>query len=127
MDERVEERPSESLGLRELLTDAIRYWERRRWVNNAALVVVVLTCFALQGPSVWTRLTLQTVLVIFINAVVANIAYCAAYPVDVVLQFSCLREAWCRRRGYLLTVGILFASAITYLVSSALSVPEYGD
>jgi hypothetical protein len=40
---------------------------------------------------------------------------------------STLRSAWRKRRWYLLTVGILFASAITYLVSVALFVPEYGD
>jgi hypothetical protein len=49
MDESGEERPSESLGLRELLTDATRYWERRRLVYNVTLVGVVSICVALEG------------------------------------------------------------------------------
>lgn len=62
-----------------------------------ALVEVVSICFALEGPSVLRALTVQTVLVICINAVLANIAYCAAYVVDVVLQLSSLRSAWRKR------------------------------
>jgi hypothetical protein len=46
--------------------------------------------------------------------------YCAAYPVDVLLQYSSLRAAWRTRRWYLLTVGTLFACAITYLVAVGL-------
>jgi hypothetical protein len=91
------------------------------------LAVVVLVCFASQWPSAWTRLTFQTVLWVFINAVLANIAYCAAYPVDVVLQFSSLRSAWRTRRWYLLVIGILFGSAITCLMSLALFGAESAD
>jgi hypothetical protein len=106
-------------GFREFLTDALRYWERRRWIYNAALTGTVLLEALLWRP-IWPRLTVQVVLIVFIFAVLANIAYCAAYPVDVLLQYSSLRAAWRTRRGYLLTVGTLFASAITYLVAVGL-------
>jgi hypothetical protein len=125
MGDNVGGRPSEELTLRELLSDAIRYWEPRRWLYNAALAAVVLLCFAIQLPSAWTRLTFQIVLWVFIDAVLANIAYCAAYPVDVVLQYSSLRPVWCKRRWYLLVIGTLFGCAITYLFASTMFLPPY--
>jgi len=46
-------------------------------------------------------------------AVLANIAYCAAYPVDVFAQMSTFRHNWLRYRWVLLAIGIVFASIIT--------------
>jgi hypothetical protein len=116
------ERIADGAGFREFLTDAVRYWERRRWIYNGGLMAVVLLEVLLWWP-IWPRLTVQTALVVFICAVLANMAYCAAYPVDVLLQYSSLRAAWRTRRGYLLTVGTLFACAITYLVAVGAFMP----
>ena len=127
MTEQVDERPEAAVGLREILADAVRYWEVRRWIYNAALAVVVLIVLVAQGQLAWKGLTLQTALWIFIQAVLANIAYCAAYPVDVVLQFSSLRQSWRARRWYLLLVGTLFACAIAYFVSLAILAPQVLD
>jgi hypothetical protein len=88
---------------------------------------VVLVCFGIQWPGAWRALTLSTLLIVFINAVLANVAYCAAYPLDVVLQYWSFRHGWRRRRWYLLVIGTLFACAIAFLVATSLFLPAYGD
>ena len=60
---------------------------------------------------------------LFILAVLANVAYCAAYLPDLVLQFSTFRDGWLRWRWSLLTLGILFAGALTYLFTQGLFTP----
>ena len=53
----------------------------------------------------------------FILAVLANIAYCAAYAVDLFGQHSGLRETWRRRRWVLLVVGTAFAAVAAHFVT----------
>jgi uncharacterized membrane protein len=113
--------------IRDGLSDAVRYWEPRRWLYNAALAVVVLVCFSLDARLAWREFTFQTTVLIFICAVLANVAYCAAYLVDVVLQYSAVRESWRGRRWILFAIGTLFAGAITYLVATALFSPGNGN
>lgn len=118
---------SGAFAVRDGLSDAVRYWEPRRWLYNAALAVVVLVCFSLDARSAWRGLTFQTLVLVFICAVLANVAYCAAYLVDVVLQYSAVRQSWRGRRWILLVIGTLFAGAITYLVATALFSPGTGN
>ena len=99
--------------LRESFTDAIHYWEPLRLVYNAALVVIVLIYFWLGYPASKTDLSLNTVLFIFLLAVLANVAYCAAYLVDVFAQSSGYRETWRKNRWVLFAIGLLFAGTIT--------------
>jgi hypothetical protein len=64
--------------LRENATDAIRYWEPRRLIYNAVLAAIVLIYFAKSYPASKAQLTLNGTQGIFLLAVLANIAYCAA-------------------------------------------------
>lgn len=105
---------------RAILTGALRYWEPRRLLYNAVLFVVVLTCFALGWPISKRVLNFDSMLVLFVFAVLANVAYCAAYIAEVLLQFSAYRDHWVRRRWMLLLLGILFASAVTYILVSGM-------
>jgi hypothetical protein len=100
------------MTVRDALTDAIRYWELRRIAYNAILAVVVAIVFVAQWPQ--SRLTLSTDLAqtLFILAVLANVAYCAAYVVDVVAQYSGFRDVWTHYRWALFAVGVVFASII---------------
>ena len=66
-------------GLREMATDALRYWEPRRLFYNALLAAVVLVHFGVNWPGSRQALQLDLVLVLFMLAVLANVAYCAAY------------------------------------------------
>jgi hypothetical protein len=49
--------------------------------------------------------------------VIANIAYCAAYIVDIFAQASGFREPWRRYRKILFVIGTLFATIITRFVA----------
>jgi hypothetical protein len=64
-------------------------------------------------PASRSHLSVDGVLVLFILAVLANVAFCAAYPVDIFAQMSAFNIVWLRLRWVLLIVGILFAATIT--------------
>ena len=99
--------------MREVLTDAFRYWEIRRIVYNAVLAAIVVFYFVLGLPKSTERLTFDLLQGLFILAVLANIAFCAAYIADVAAHFSGFRDVWIRFRIGLLLIGILFAGIIT--------------
>lgn len=115
MTDTIAESPAKSLAgrLRDILTDALRYWEPRRLAYNAALAAVVLVYFFAAWPSSKSTVTLNSVLFLFVLAVLANVAYCAAYLGDVFIQFSGFRKAWYRWRWLLFAVGTVFAAIIT--------------
>lgn len=50
-------------------------------------------------------------------AVIANVAYCAAYVVDIFAQASGFRELWQRYRKVLFVIGTLFAAIITRFIA----------
>jgi hypothetical protein len=94
---------------REVVTDAIRYWEPRRLLYNAILTTVVVICFSFNYPGSRTALTLDHAQGIFLLAVLANIAYCAAYLPDIFAQISGFRGQWRKSRWVLFAIGVTFA------------------
>jgi hypothetical protein len=50
-------------------------------------------------------------------AVLANIAYCSAYIVDIFAQASGFRDVWQRYRIALFVTGTLFAAILTRFVA----------
>lgn len=100
-------------SLRESLTDAIRYWEPLRLAYNLALAVIVLIYFWRGYPGSKASLSLDAILFVFLLAVLANVAYCAAYVVDLFAQASGYRETWRSNRWILFAIGLLFASVVT--------------
>jgi hypothetical protein len=98
-----------SAGRRTLLADAIRYWEPRRIVYNLVLTAVVLAWVALSWPHFRPALTLPSLLLLAILALLANACYCAAYLVDISIQLLSLSTVWKRRRWGLWLLGTLFA------------------
>jgi hypothetical protein len=115
----------DAASLRELATDAIRYWEPRRLAYNTTLAVIVLIYFWLNLPASRTALSLDSLLVVFLLAVMANVAYCAAYVVDVFAQASGFREQWRVHRWILFTIGVLFAGIVTRFY--ALGIFQHGS
>jgi hypothetical protein len=105
---------------REALSEAIRYWEPRRVLFNAILLIVVATIFALNLPGSRARLNMGLALFLFVLAVLANVAYCTSYLVDVVAQLSAVRTTWLRYRWVLFLIGVAFAGALTYFFSTGL-------
>ena len=95
------------------LTNALFYWEIRRIIYNAVLAAIVLGYFAANLPASLQRITPDVIFGLFILAVLANIAYCAAYLADIVAQMSGFRDLWLRLRWILFLIGLAFASILT--------------
>jgi hypothetical protein len=112
------------VSVREALSEAIRYWERRRLLFNAVLIFEVAVIFCLKLPGSRNHLNVDVVLVLFVLAVLANVAYCACYVVDIAAQLSAFRTRWLGLRWVLLLIGLAFAGALTYFFSSGLLVPH---
>lgn len=99
-------------SLREIWSESLRYWEKRRVIYNLVLTATVLTTVArlhlwhfAGSPLAWLGLVFA--------AIMANICYCAAYPVDVALQYSDFREGWLQKRHWLLVLGCFLGACIT--------------
>jgi hypothetical protein len=107
----------EPVTIRDSFTNAIRFWEPRRVIYNLALTVVVGAYFAAAYPASKAVLSVDFALGVFLLAVVANIAYCAAYLVDIFVQISGFREVWQRGRWVLFVIGTTFAAVITRFVA----------
>jgi hypothetical protein len=103
----------EGTSLRERITEAIRYWEPRRLVYNAVLGAIVLIYFVAGYPGSRQALHVDQMLVLFLLAVLANVAYCTAYIADVFAQTSGLRDEWRKYRWLLFAIGVAFAGVIT--------------
>jgi hypothetical protein len=98
---------------RESLTNAIRYWEKMRIVYNVVLLLVVAGCFAWNYSAVGSRLSVNLILSMIVCAILLNVAYCAAYIVDVLVQMSGFRERWASYRWVLFSIGVMFAGILT--------------
>jgi hypothetical protein len=103
--------------IREILTEALAYWERKRILYNVALALVAvtghLTSTAPWKPSVGFDLFLG----LFFLAVIANVLYCAAYLPDVVIHISDFRDRRHVIRTLLFTIGTLFAAGIAFSIA----------
>src|SRR5258708_10765042 len=100
---------------RDNLTNAIRYWELKRVIYNLVLAAIVIVQFCLQWPASKAALQFDPILGLTILALLANIAYCAAYIVDMVAQFSGHKEIWRQYRCVLFLIGVVFAAMLTFL------------
>jgi hypothetical protein len=112
---------------RESVSDAIRFWEPRRLVYNAVLSVIVLFYFVRAYPASKVFLTLDSILGLFLLAVLANVAYCAAYLADVFAQWSSYRDLWRQYRWVLFAVGILFAGILTRFIAIGIFWPNFSE
>ena len=108
------------VAARAALTSAIRYWEPRRVLFNLVLAIVTGTVYMANFPHSRRQFTFDTLQALVVLAVLANIAYCAAYPVDVLAQLSGLRATWLRLRWALLALGLVVAAILTNFFSGAL-------
>jgi hypothetical protein len=109
---------------REAFSQAIRYWEPRRVLYNALLFAEVATIFVLHLPGSRGHVNIDVVLLLFVLAVLSNVAYCASYVVDVAAQLSAFRAIGLRYRWVLFLVGVAFAGALTYFFSLGLFFPH---
>jgi hypothetical protein len=109
------------IAARDALSDAIRYWEPRRILYNTVLLLVVAVTYWANLPASRASLNADSSpQVLFVLAVLANVAYCAAYAADVVAQISAYRDKWLRVRWMLLVIGVLFAGVLAHFFSGGL-------
>jgi hypothetical protein len=100
-------------SLRESITAAIGYWEPRRLIYNVVLAGIVLIYFGIHYPASKSVLSINFVFIIFLLAVLANVAYCAAYLVDIFVHSSSYGDEWRRYRWVIFVIGLFFAGIIT--------------
>ena len=104
-------------SFREMVTDAVRFWEPLRFIYNGVLTAVVLLHFAVHWPGSLRLIGVNSVLGLILLAVLANVAYCAAYPVDLFLQWSDFRAQRRLWRSVLVGTGFVFAAILTHFFS----------
>lgn len=95
-----------------------------RLLYNAVLAAIVVVYFGIYYPASRAVLSTDFGLYLFLLAVLANVAYCAAYVVDIFAQASGYREQWRRYRWVVFTIGLLFASVITRFFALRMFQPE---
>jgi len=103
---------SPSGPVRGLLSNAIRFWEPRRLVYNFVLTAVVVVWLAATWPHFRPAMTLPSLLLLAILALLANLCYSVAYLVDIPMQQSSLSTVWRRRRWGLWLMGTLLATVL---------------
>jgi hypothetical protein len=107
---RIEDAPMESSnGFRQFIDEAIKFWEPRRILYNLVLTAVTVFWFVLGWSHFRPGVNLQLLLALLVLAAAANVCYCAAYLVDIPLQYSSFRAAWRRHRWWLWLAGVLLA------------------
>jgi hypothetical protein len=102
--------PSPQLAsLRCLLGDSLGFWELRRLLYNLVLCAVVVAWVAATWPHFRPMFDAHSLLLLAILGLLANACYCAAYLVDIPMQFSALDAPWRRRRWTLWLAGMMLA------------------
>jgi hypothetical protein len=69
-------------------------------------------------------ITSDAVLSVFLLAVLANVAYCAAYIPDIPAQLSGFRSEWLRMRFVVFCVGVAFAAILAHFYSRSFFWPD---
>lgn len=101
---------------KQLVIDSVQYWERMRIVYNLVLMTLAITCWGAEMLSGRAIDLIGGMVVLLMFAVPANVCFCAAYPVDLGLQLTPLRDSWRRWRWLLFLCGTLLASAVAVWV-----------
>jgi hypothetical protein len=98
-----------------MIREMVLYWERRRLLYNAVLASIVLLGFVLAWPRSAEWFSRPALTVFVESALLANLAYCAAYVVELLFQFSRFHDSWQRWRTVMFFAGVLLASALTVI------------
>ncbi|OLB26377.1 MAG: hypothetical protein DMG41_29530 [Acidobacteria bacterium] len=89
------------------LRDAARFWEPRRLLYNLALFGVVLDWVTKTWPHFRPAMTLESLGIMMVLALLANLCYCAGYLTEILIQNS--TSSWNRQRWAVWVVGTLLA------------------
>jgi len=94
-----------------LFGESARFWEPRRLWYNATLSIVVLLWLVFTWPHFRPALTLEALGKMLVLALLANVCYCAAYPVDWLVQTASSSRTR-RFRWAIWALGMLLALLI---------------
>jgi hypothetical protein len=111
------------MNTKDMLFDAASYWESKRLLYNGVLAVLAIACWGqdlFNGPF-WDRIGCAGVLLCF--CVIANLLFTLAYPVDLMIQMSPLKNSHLLFRRVLFAFGLCIAvvSALWVLLSSGMA------
>ena len=108
------------MALKTHITEALRYWEPRRIVYN--LVLALITAYYAVPAALKERdfSWIDGILGLFVLAIIANILYCAAYPVDIFIQMSDFKDIWIKFRWLLFLTGVALAGIFTWFICSGI-------
>jgi hypothetical protein len=108
------------------LSDALAFWEPARVTYNVILLIITAGWLALAFDSGLSTLMFIPVggwLALVVLAAIANLLYCAAYPVDLLLQFSTWRPQRAAWRAAVWLSGAVLAGSLASLIFWALAAP----
>ncbi len=101
----VSEGPSPWKGL----IGAARFWEPRRLLYNALLFGVCVIWVVKTWPHFRPAMTLESLGIMTVLALLANACYCAAYLAEILIQNATSSASWNRQRWVIWVVGTLLA------------------
>ena len=115
--------PEPTPPLQEMITSALRYWERRRYTLHLILAVAFLlvgfkhllepahSYAAGNLPSAEFRFSLRGLIILLFHI---NVVYCGVYIVDLFVQASDYRSKWIECR-WMLFASIVICLCALYL------------
>jgi len=62
----------------EIITEALKYLEKKRIIYNIGLAIIVVVVFAIESPAAFEKFNILFVFQIFMLAVLANVAFSTA-------------------------------------------------
>ncbi len=107
---------------REHVTDALKFWEPARLVYNLALVATVVWQFMpfINGAMTLRYNALELLPQLIVLAGLANVAFCAAYPIDLLVQASDFRPSRGVWRVAIFIAGTLVGVSLAWLMSGGM-------
>jgi hypothetical protein len=103
----------DNITWRQNLGDAVRYWEKGRVIYNLVLFAIVVAWFSLTWPHFRPAMNIQSLFLLAVLGVLANVCYSAAYLVDIPMQSSSFKNSWHRKRWALWLTGMVLAVVFT--------------
>jgi hypothetical protein len=98
--------------MKEIITNSLRYWEPRRIAFNAILALVFAGYLVFYNQPPLPALGWQPAIGLLFAAVLANVLYCAAYGVDLLVQPSEYQMVWRRYRWSRWVAGTALAAGV---------------
>ena len=102
------------MTFRAMLADAARFWETGRLGYNGVLAALLLLVASFGNA--WEEIA-RNFGVVIVLGVIANLLYCVAYPLDLFMQATPVRDGWRRWRWAAWCVGTGFAALIALVAA----------